>query len=145
MRLFLNGLLRWTVIGAMLAAIPAAAQTLTGSVAGVVKDQQSAVLPGVTVTLTGNTGARTAISDANGEYRFTALEPGNYVINAALQGFTAPKDQQLVVGVSENVTVLGALPVVDTKSSATETTISQDLLFSAPITRTAINVLNYAP
>src|SRR6266581_55262 len=53
MRLFLNGLLRWTVIGAMLAAIPAAAQTLTGSVAGVVKDQQSAVLPGVTVTLTG--------------------------------------------------------------------------------------------
>ena len=39
----------------------------------------------------------------------------------------------------------GESPVVDVKSSATENTISQALLFSAPITRTAINVLNYAP
>src|SRR5207248_2946512 len=40
---------------------------------------------------------------------------------------------------------LGETPVVDVRSSQTETTISQDLLNSAPITRTAINVLNYAP
>jgi hypothetical protein len=50
-----------------------------------------------------------------------------------------------VGGVSEAITVTGATPVVDVKSSATETTISQSLLFSAPITRTAINVINYAP
>ena len=50
-----------------------------------------------------------------------------------------------VGGVAENVTVTGDSPVVDVKSSATETTISQSLLFSAPITRTAINVINYAP
>src|SRR5205823_7547825 len=45
----------------------------------------------------------------------------------------------------ENVPVLGETPVVDVRSSQTETSISQDLLNSAPITRTAINVLNYAP
>ena len=45
-----------------------------------------------------------------------------------------------VGGLAENVTVVGDTPVVDVKSSATETTISQSLLFSAPITRTAINV-----
>ncbi len=50
-----------------------------------------------------------------------------------------------VAGLAENVTVVGDTPVVDVKSSATETTISQSLLASAPITRTAINVINYAP
>ena len=46
---------------------------------------------------------------------------------------------------TESITVLAEAPIVDVKSSATDTTLSQDLLFSAPITRTAINVLNYAP
>ena len=40
----------------VLATTAATAQTLTGSIAGVVKDDQGAVLPGVTVTLTGARG-----------------------------------------------------------------------------------------
>src|SRR5262249_52392306 len=36
-------------------------------------------------------------------------------------------------------------PVVDVKSSSTQTEVSQDLLFNAPITRTAINVFNIMP
>ena len=50
-----------------------------------------------------------------------------------------------VGGLAEAVTVTGESPVVDVRSSATDTSLSQDLLYSAPITRTAINVLNYAP
>ena len=43
----------------LVAALPLAAQSLTGTVAGTVKDEQGGVLPGVTVTLTGKTGSRT--------------------------------------------------------------------------------------
>ncbi len=141
-------------------AVPAMAQTLTGSITGTVKDEQGAVLPGVTVTLTGKQGTQTQVTEANGNYRFPALEVGTYEVSADLSGFTKATQgnlqispgreltidlQMKVGGLAENVTVVGDTPVVDVKSSATETTISQSLLFSAPITRTAINVINYAP
>src|SRR5262245_41568089 len=141
-------------------AAPALAQTLTGSITGTIKDEQGAVLPGVTVTLTGKQGTQTQVTDANGVYRFPALEVGTYAVAAELSGFTKATRTDLVIspnrelaidlsmkvgGVAENITVTGESPVVDVKSSATETTISQSLLFSAPITRTAINVITYAP
>ena len=141
-------------------AAPALAQTLTGSITGAIKDEQGAVLPGVTVTLTGKQGTTTQVTDSTGVYRFPALEVGTYQIVADLAGFSKALRTDLVIspgrelaidltmkvgGVTESVTVTGDSPVVDVKSSATETTISQSLLFSAPITRTAINVLNYAP
>jgi hypothetical protein len=152
-----------TVTALLLAAAvatPALAQSLTGSITGTIKDEQGAILPGVTVTLTGKQGAKTQVTDSGGVYRFPALEVGTYVVAAELSGFkkaqSAPiaispgkelaADLTLSVGsFSDNITVTAATPVVDVKSSATETTISQSLLFSAPITRTAINVINYAP
>jgi hypothetical protein len=147
------------LLAAALAA-PARAQTLTGSISGVVKDEQGSVLPGVTVTLTGKQGTRTQVTDTAGMYRFSALEVGAYQVAAELSGFTkairstvqiAPSSELVidllmkVGGVAESVTVTGETPVVDVKSSSTGNTISQSLLFSAPITRTAINVMNYAP
>jgi hypothetical protein len=51
------------------------AQTLTSTVSGVIRDTQGGVLPGVTVTLTGRTGTRTALTDAAGAYRFQAVDP----------------------------------------------------------------------
>lgn len=146
-------------VAACLAA-PALAQSLTGSITGVVKDEQGAVLPGVTVTLTGKQGIKTQVTDSEGSYRFPALEVGTYMVAAELSGFSKARsveiglspgqqlasDLTLKVGsFSDNVTVTGESPLVDVKSSATETSISQSLLFSAPITRTAINVINYAP
>ena len=152
--------LRYATVMLALVAANLAAQTLTGSIAGTVRDEQGGVLPGVTVTLTGRTGARTAVTDAQGGYRFTALDPDTYTLNTQLPGFTSNRDQQVTLsasnqltidltmrvgGLTESVTVQGASTVVDVKSSQTETNISQELLAAAPITRTAINVLNYAP
>ncbi len=57
-------------------AAPVMAQTLTGSISGTIKDEQGAVLPGVTVTLTGKQGTQTQVTEANGNYRFPALESG---------------------------------------------------------------------
>jgi hypothetical protein len=139
----------------------ASAQSLTGSVTGKVIDQQGAVLPGVTITLTGKTGAKTQTTDAQGEYRFLGLEPGAYMVKAELPGFTA-KDQPAQVSVGQEIAVNVAMAVggrsetvdvvasslsVDTTTSKTDTNISQELLFSMPITHAnpAVTLLNYAP
>src|SRR4026208_278933 len=68
-------------------AVPALAQTLTGSITGTIKDEQGAVLPGVSVTLTGKQGTKTEVTDARGDYRFPALEVGTYTVAAELSGF----------------------------------------------------------
>ena len=79
------------------AALPLAAQSLTGTVTGIVKDEQGGVLPGVTVTLTGKTGTRTAVTDAEGGYRFAALDPGTYSVTAELTGFRPKRQDNVVV------------------------------------------------
>lgn len=141
---------------------PAHAQTQTGSIAGVLRDEQAALIPGATVTLTGRMGDTTAVTDGKGEYRFVALDPGTYSVRADLPGFQASRrenitlqlGQQLQIdltlrlaAVSETVVVQGAAPVVDVSSSATANTISQDLLTAAPIARTnaAQLIMNYTP
>src|SRR6267142_2204413 len=75
------------VASVVLSATMTFAQTFSGSISGVVKDQQGGVLPGVSVTVTGKTGTRNATTDAGGNYRFPAVEPGTYVVSAELSGF----------------------------------------------------------
>ena len=74
-------------------AVPAAAQERTGSIAGTIKDSSGGILPGATVQATSPAlvGSQTAVADEQGNYRFPALTPGLYEINASLQGFTPTK------------------------------------------------------
>jgi hypothetical protein len=140
----------------------ALAQSLTGSVEGMVKDESGGALPGASVTLTGKTGGRTAVTDATGKFRIQAVSPGAYELTATLAGFQPVKKSglQLTIGqnltadfslkvssLTETVDVVGEAPVVDTTSNATNNSISQDLLFNMPISRTnaATQLLNYAP
>ncbi|MET0557001.1 MAG: TonB-dependent receptor, partial [Vicinamibacteria bacterium] len=150
------------VLLALSAAAPAAAQSLTGAIAGTVTDEQGGALPGALVTLTSKTGSKTATSEANGAYRFVALEPGSYAVQVELSGF-APRRQPSVAvnvgqtfvadftlkvgGMAESVDVVGEAPVVDTASSATNNELGQDLLYNMPIRQgnTATNLLNFAP
>jgi hypothetical protein len=144
----------------ILAASPLVAQSLIGTVSGTVRDEQGGVLPGATVTLTGKTGSRTATTDHVGVYRFPAVEPGTYEVRAELQGFQARREENLVVSISKQITldfvlkvsgvaeqleVVGESPVVDTTSTQTANSISQDLLFNLPLGRFAPDLLNYAP
>jgi len=144
----------------VLAASPLVAQSLVGGIGGTVRDEQGGVLPGVTVTLTGKTGSRTVTTDHLGAYRFPAVEPGTYEVRAQMSGFQARTEnkvaisigKQLVIdfalkitGVTESVDVMGESPVVDTTSTQTSNTISQDLLFNMPLGRFAPDLLDYAP
>ena len=149
------------VLALGLSVVPALAQTQTGTVHGKVMDQQGAILPGVTATLTGPRGSTTAVTDEHGEFRFVGIAPGAYVLKVELSGFMPQQQEDVVVGMgktveseftlkvgglSETVEVSGSASTVDVKSSATDTTISNDLLQLTPIySSTATGLLNYAP
>src|ERR1051326_7563275 len=66
------------------------AQSFTGSISGTVSDQARAVIAQATVTLTSiETGqTRTTTTNAQGEYNFPSLPPGNYKLTIAGGGFT---------------------------------------------------------
>lgn len=146
----------------ILAPALAVAQSLTGSIQGGVKDEQGGALPGANVTLSGGKGTRTSVSDASGSYRFPAVEPGTYSITAELAGFAGKRSENVEINVgqtyvldfnlkvatqTEEITVTGEAPVVDTSASSTNNQLSQDLLFNIPIrpTNAATQLLNFTP
>lgn len=148
---------------AVLAGTGAAlAQGSTGSVSGSVTDEQGAVLQGVTVTLIGRAGSTSVATDANGVYRFPAVNPGVYTINYEMASFQSRREENVqvsigrqltldvglkVAGVAETISVVAQSAVVDVSSSSTDSNLSQDILFNLPISRTnaAVNILNNAP
>ena len=139
-----------------------AAQTLVGTVEGKIVDEQGAVLPGATVTLTGPRGSQSTVTDGEGNFRFVGVAPGTepYVLRAELTGFLPQEQRDVIVGmgktvlaaftlkvggVTENVEVRAAANV-DVKSSATQTNLTSDLLTLMPIySPTSTGLLNAAP
>jgi uncharacterized lipoprotein YajG len=73
----------------LLAALPAASQTTSGSIAGAVHDQQDAAVANATVVVTDQDKktASTATTDANGRFAFPQLQPGVYSVNIKSPGF----------------------------------------------------------
>src|SRR5438874_10746865 len=73
----------------LLCTLPAAAQTATARVEGIVTDNTGAVLPGATVTATNTetNASRVDVSNKEGAYTLTALPVGNYRVQVDLSGF----------------------------------------------------------
>jgi hypothetical protein len=143
--------------------VSASVATAQATIAGVVRDSSGAVLPGVTVEATSPSlteKARTAVSDATGQYRIVTLPPGTYVVTFALTGFTTVKRDNVAVSGSgvipinadlrlgsleETVTVTGASPIVDTQTTRRETVVSAETINALPITRNYGGVLYATP
>jgi hypothetical protein len=137
----------------VLAAATVHAQVQAGSITGSVTDSSNSILPGTTVTVTGERligGAATQITDSAGAYRFDRLPPGSYVVKFELQGFrTMTRDDirisagfvatvngKLEVGnISESITVTGESPTIDTKSNLQQTVMTQEILEGVPTGR----------
>src|SRR5215510_838905 len=66
-----------------------AQQTATGVVIeGLVVDNSNGVIPGATVTLEqGKKVVARTVSNSSGNFRFTSVKPGDYVVKAELSGF----------------------------------------------------------
>ncbi|HEX3704114.1 MAG TPA: carboxypeptidase-like regulatory domain-containing protein, partial [Vicinamibacterales bacterium] len=139
------------------------AQGQTGSITGIAADTSGAVLPGVTVTVTGDKligGAQVQTTDASGAYRFDRLPPGSYRVKFELQGFKtidradikidagfiATVGVKLEVGsVSETITVTGQSPTVDTKSNLQQTVMNQEILEGIPSGRDPWSIAKIIP
>jgi hypothetical protein len=89
----------WLTIGP-----DAASQSISGSISGIVRDEQQAVLPGATVTIrrteTGST--RTAQADASGQFRVVALPPGTYEVTIELAGFAGTTLNDVPLGLLQS-------------------------------------------
>src|SRR6185295_5928418 len=112
---------RAALIGALLVVVTAGqlfAQGFQGGIRGSLKDA-GGVVPGVEVTLT----------NEHGEYVFANVDPGNYRVTAALQGYKTVDRAGIRVGtqqfltldltmevgaITESVTVTGQAPLIET-------------------------------
>src|SRR4051812_7230058 len=130
----------------------AGAQSQTGEIFGKVTDASGAVLPGVTVTVTGPVLLQplTAVTSETGTFQFPRIEIGTYsvkfeltgfktVVNQGIRvtvGFSAAVNAQLGIStVQETITVTGQSPIVDTKETGTKQTFTNELLQSIPSAR----------
>jgi Carboxypeptidase regulatory-like domain len=136
------GALGLALIGLLLPAWASAQSAFSG----IVRDTTGAVMPGVTVEAASDVlieKVRTAVSDDQGRYAIVDLRPGSYTVTFTLPGFstfkrdavelpanfTATINAELRVGeIEETVTVTGASPVVDVKSTQKTTVLSRDSL-----------------
>ena len=146
-----NPLSRWALSAVLMVAFitsPAFAQTFTGGVRGAVKDS-GGIVPGVTVTLVNESSgaSREAVSNAQGQYDFTAVNPGTYTVKAALTGFKTYENKGVRVGtqqfvtlditldvgqLQETITVTGAAPLIDTSNASTGSVIDSQQLSALP-------------
>src|SRR4029079_19498145 len=92
---------------------PLSAQTVSGTILGVVQDQQGAAIPKVDVSARHlETGAiRKATSGDNGEYRISSVPAGAYEITASAPGFKTEVRTGIVVTVGGDVAVNLSLTV----------------------------------
>jgi outer membrane receptor protein involved in Fe transport len=98
---------RWLAALAIVVLIPAlAAAQESGKITGTVTDQSGAVLPGVNVTLKSveRASTRSTVTNAQGEYVFAGLVPGQYEVTGELSGFST-KQTRTTVAVGSTVAV----------------------------------------
>lgn len=104
-----------TIAAAM--SLIALGQSNTGSITGVIADQNGAVLPNATVTITnqGTNEKRNTQTDSAGRYEVPSLPTGIYTVEAVANGFKAStvKDLRLAVGEKARADVSLGLSGVD--------------------------------
>jgi len=144
-------------------AVPACAQSTTGSIYGTVTDSSGAVIPNAAVTVvqleTNETHA--TVSNASGNYVFPSLVPGNYTVSAKASGYESETQTNIhldanqnvhaifglkVGAITQSVTVQADVTMVDTRESQLGSTIDQARLEQLPLNgRNAYDLVTLSP
>ena len=118
-------------LAGLLMGAPGEAQVTTGTIAGSVKDEQGAAVPGARVTITevnkGTVG--TYSTDADGTFQVPFLIPGTYDVAIELTGFRKYTHRGVVLQVNQRARVDATLTV----GGLTDAT---EVVGLAPLTRT---------
>jgi hypothetical protein len=129
MKSFVMSAAAWLILGQAASGFAQGVQT--GTIRGMVKDQQDLAMPRVAVTATSPAlqGTRTAATDSRGAYSLRALPPGRYHLVFELSGFASLTRDVIVrlgldieenasmraAGISEQVNVVaGSPPPIET-------------------------------
>jgi hypothetical protein len=140
--LFLGALLLATHAGSVFG------QGFQGGLRGSIKDA-GGVIPGVEVTLTNEQTniKRSVVTNERGEFVFSNIDPATYGVKATLQGYKTidrggirigtqqflTLDLTMEVGaITENVTVTGEAPLIDTSNASTGTVLDAAALQTLP-------------
>ncbi len=152
-----------TMLGILVPCIAVAQGAGASGIAGAVRDTSSAVLPGVTVEAASPAlieKVRTVVTDAQGQYKIIDLRPGTYSVTFSLPGFgtirreglelpanfTASMNVELTVGgIEETVVVSGASPVVDVQNLTQQLRLTQEVLTTVPVSKTAYSLIALMP
>jgi hypothetical protein len=128
---------------------PAFSQGFQGGVRGSVMDPGGAIIPGVEVQLINvdNNATRMSVTNEQGQYNFSAVNPGNYKLKAGLPGFKTFERQGLTIGtqefpiidikmevgsVSEEVQVVAESPILETSNASTGAVLDSVSLEALP-------------
>jgi hypothetical protein len=146
----------------LILTVPSLAQNSAtrGGIGGTVYDSSGAVMPGVTVTITGPQGVYTLTTDAAGRYELDGQVPGSYKVVVEIPGFKKfiSDHNQIVVDHSGNLDVHLALGAatdtvqvdagavqIDTETTSLNAPISDELYQSLPVARNVAAIFNLAP
>jgi hypothetical protein len=155
-------LIVFTALLALALAGPAAAQeTTSGSIQGTVIDSQGAPVPGATVTLTSDQGARVYVTEADGSFFAPYLTPGTYAMRVELSGFSPIEQKDIVVrlgqrlnlpeialkvgGLTEVIQVEATAPVIDISSTVVGGILDSEVLKHLPVGRNFTDTLYLVP
>lgn len=132
-----------------------------GNIRGLVLDEQSHPLPGVTVTLDSDLyNPRSITTTEGGIFRFINIYPGTYELICELSGFKSHIQENLIIRVGNNfdlqivmepatleeeVTVIAQSPIVDTKKTGTASNVTLDMLQEIPSARDPWVILQHVP
>jgi hypothetical protein len=134
----------------------------TSQMSGKVVDNTGAPLPGVSVEATSPrlVGKATAVTDGEGYYRLFSLPSGVYEVTFTLQGFQTLIRKDIIVQLSqqitlnatlnqaaleEQVTVIGQSPLIDVKSTVKSQTMTKEVFMALPRNRSFDGLISTMP
>jgi hypothetical protein len=143
---------RWLIVGFCIAvtSIAALAQDITsGTIQGIITDEQGAVVPGATVEARNvdTNFTRSFTTDEDGRFTLLSLPPGRYVVSVTKTGFSKLNQENVeitvgrqlalnltlrVSGVSGEVTITST-PTIDTAKVESSSTINETAISNTPI------------